>query len=338
LDAIPQPGESLPKISGTVSQAWSLAEFIRNVYQDMLGILVNSPDKKIVFSPELPEKISQIKFKIPLPESAIFIHLIKNSDQLNEIMFHYVHGRVDYNFEVKYPSPISGKKISFQVTLQPKTIRRIGVDFIDQPRVLLDDQKIDWQWDELAISTEKLPRLQFADPVLAENLKCFQPPPFPLLSGEQISRKNSDAKQLFDVADTAFDDRGLTGNYAYPQNAQFEDGIFDLTRFQLFEDDTGYFFRLKFRNLVQPGWHPEYGFQLTFVAIAINQPWQKGGGNLVPRNANYQLPADFQYHRLLLIGGSMQIEDDRGEVVAAYRPSDVRFPLGNIGTKTIEFA
>jgi len=337
LDAIPLSGELLPKISGTVSQAWSIAEFIRNVYQDMLGISLNNPKNTILFSPNLPEKLSQIKFKLPLPGSEIFIQILKKSDHCTKLSVHYVHGNRDWQFDAQYPL-FDNSKMAFRVMLQPHTLREIHLFFGEQPQVLLDGKIIDWQWHEPDVKTENLPRLQFAEPALVENLNCFLPPPFPLLSGEQISRKNPDATQVVDSADPAFDDRGITGNYVYPQNAQFEDGIFDLTRFQLFEDESEYYFRLTLRNLVQPGWHPEYGFQLTFIAIAIHQPWQKGGEKMVPRNANYQLPTDYQYHRLLLIGGGLQIEDDRGEVVAAYRPSDVRFPLGNIGTKTIEFA
>ncbi|HEB85134.1 MAG TPA: hypothetical protein ENI92_09065, partial [Bacteroidetes bacterium] len=38
LDAVPREGEDYPRLSGTVSQAWSLAEFLRTWYQDYLGL------------------------------------------------------------------------------------------------------------------------------------------------------------------------------------------------------------------------------------------------------------------------------------------------------------
>lgn len=38
IDAAPKPGQSDPELSGTFTQAWSLAEYLRNFYQDFLGV------------------------------------------------------------------------------------------------------------------------------------------------------------------------------------------------------------------------------------------------------------------------------------------------------------
>src|SRR5207249_115343 len=46
VDAAPRPGEPEPRLSGTYSQAWSLAEFIRNFYQSYLGITVRETEPR----------------------------------------------------------------------------------------------------------------------------------------------------------------------------------------------------------------------------------------------------------------------------------------------------
>lgn len=53
LDALPGPGGE-PKPSGTFSQAWSVAEFERNGFQDYLGFRPDLPANRLLFVPALP--------------------------------------------------------------------------------------------------------------------------------------------------------------------------------------------------------------------------------------------------------------------------------------------
>jgi hypothetical protein len=39
-----------------VSQAWNLAEFIRNVYDDYLGVRINALEKRIALRPRIPKR------------------------------------------------------------------------------------------------------------------------------------------------------------------------------------------------------------------------------------------------------------------------------------------
>jgi len=51
------------RLSGTYSQAWSLAEFIRSMYQDYFGISVDIPSKAIRIQPKLPAELSSVEFE-----------------------------------------------------------------------------------------------------------------------------------------------------------------------------------------------------------------------------------------------------------------------------------
>jgi carbohydrate-binding DOMON domain-containing protein len=98
---------------------------------------------------------------------------------------------------------------------------------------------------------------------------------------------------------------------------------------------------LTFKALSDPGWHPEYGFQLTYVAIAISEDTTGGTGKqVVPHNAHYRLDSRYAYEKLLLIGGGVQLEDTTGKVIVAYIPvpGDEAKPLGNTRTGNISFA
>lgn len=59
MDAIPEDGKTQPRLSGAVSQAWSLAEYIRNFYQDYLGIRPDAHANALYLLPALPEKITR---------------------------------------------------------------------------------------------------------------------------------------------------------------------------------------------------------------------------------------------------------------------------------------
>ncbi len=52
-DAQPHPGDALPRLTGTVSQAWTLAEFVRSAFEDYAGVSYDAPDRMVV-EPRLP--------------------------------------------------------------------------------------------------------------------------------------------------------------------------------------------------------------------------------------------------------------------------------------------
>ena len=41
---------------------------------------------------------------------------------------------------------------------------------------------------------------------------------------------------------------------------------------------------------------------------------------------------------IIFIGGGLQVEDDQGKILLAYRPQDIRYPLGDIKKREITFA
>lgn len=337
LDALPKPGNEKPDISGTISQAWSLAEYIRNVYQDVLGVRPDMMNKKIVFTPKLPGKIEFAKFKIPLKSEDIEVSIKDAKNQQPEICIDYLSGKRFIEFEIEYPLKLN-RKIAFLATIEPGKRKEIKIKENGKINISIGGETGQFRIIPDSIQKNEKPVLAFAVPELAANLKCLQPPPYPLLTGEQITEQNSEAPLLYDETDAKFDDTGPTNKYIYPQSSSFKKGIFDLTNFQLSKDDRNYYFYLRFRKLVQPGWHPEYGFQLTFVGIAINQDEKKVGKREVGRNANYELPESYAYDKIIFIGGGIQIEDEKKSVIAAYRPSDTRFPIGDVKSGEIKFA
>ncbi len=83
-------------------------------------------------------------------------------------------------------------------------------------------------------------------------------------------------ERLFYASDPAGDDRG-DGNYSYP-NDRFEAGVFDLTAFEVFADDTQVYFRLAFAALGPPVSYRPGGER--FVPGAVIAVDRRRGGRL----------------------------------------------------------
>ena len=168
-------------------------------------------------------------------------------------------------------------------------------------------------------------------------------PRHPLIQHTVIRSTNPLARPFCRAADPAGDDTGTVSGtrYSYPGNRAFAEGCFDLRALDIRVDSAKAYFRLQLTSLANPGWHPEYGFQLTYLAMAVDIDGRDGtGADRVGQNANWTIPDRRGYERLILIGGGVRILDSAGTIIAEYipLPEDVADPLGNAGAGTIEFA
>ncbi|MCX8028881.1 MAG: GH116 family glycosyl hydrolase [Brevinematales bacterium] len=79
IDAIPQQNGRI-KLSGTYSQAWSVAEINRAWYQGFIGFNPRLSQNKIIFSPNLPRDIRDIKASLKFGKEEYLDVEIKNSE------------------------------------------------------------------------------------------------------------------------------------------------------------------------------------------------------------------------------------------------------------------
>lgn len=338
LDAAPRPGESEPALSGTFSQAWNLAEFVRNFYDDYLGVRIARYDHTITLRPRLPQALGNVSATLNLNGRAVPLEISTNT----EPQVISIDGR---NLRVGGKAVIeltagSGYIVRTSLTLPPRG--RVTLAMADTTAtVLINDRPA-------AVSTrvvapkhyEYLEQLEYAVPQVGPDLRSWKGPDHTILVLDQVRAINDSAEVLFSADDPVGDDTG-NGSYSYPANPHFVPGCLDMTSFTVRHDDRNAYFRLQFRALANPGWHPEYGFQLTFAAIAIDTNGVTGlGRSDVPHNAMHMLDPRHAYERLILVGGGVQVEDSSGTVLAAYlpRPADVRDPIGNAAAGTITFA
>ncbi|MBI3194850.1 MAG: hypothetical protein HYZ34_10355 [Ignavibacteriae bacterium] len=175
---------------------------------------------------------------------------------------------------------------------------------------------------------------------MKSNLASLKGPTHTMLSNSDIKRESNQAKILFDASDPENDDTG-SGGFIYPQTPYLQPKSLDITHFTVSADEKNVFFKLQFDNLSNPGWHPEYGFQLTYIAVAIdkdNKP--HSGQTIVGMNSNFVLKINDAFEQIVFVGGGVRLVDAKGKIIAEHIPvsGDEKNPLGNVLTKTIEFS
>lgn len=319
------------RLSGTVSQAWSLGEYLRVFYQDILG-----------FRPHVGE---DNQLSLTLRPRLI--------GALTDVTFTgYAFGD---SFAVRYADEADvfiigvereqGNALSLAVNLQ------MG-DMTHQIRG-------QWQSDELQLRFEKSMRqwtvpesfthqevtsavFQYADSAVAMcvidtnlDVPVLAGPGHRLLSGREVIPTGAAGTLILDKTDPAGDDGGPRGVFTYPRNQQFQPGIADITRMRIWENETALEFELTFENLVDPGWHPEYGYQLTFAAVGLDAG--ADGLRQVGKNAGVDFPGSFTANRILYISGGIQVVAESGAILAEYMPGDESGAIGNVLHKTVRF-
>ncbi len=332
LDAMPRRGAAEPNLSGTVSQAWSLAEFLRTTYQDFLGIrpvlVPNRIEPFWLFDPRVPKSWGRVEARVTLEGTPVMVTMQNYGDSVS---------------------------IMLRAESEPK--KSIGIKAFDSKNgitgflggtepVHLVYRKSDSTAFADKIPTAKLPmnswpydrgnqEIALAKPITRRNFPCLRKPDWDVLSAKEALRRSQNSKLLFSKTDDEGDDIG-SGTFTYPLDENFKPGILDLTGFELHEDKKSYFFTLQFKNLVQPGWHPEYGFQLTFTALCLHNG--KGKRTNVGANSNYMISDSNSATRIIYVGGGIRVEDENGNRLAEFTPREPHDALGDTSIRTINFS
>lgn len=341
LDAHPRKKDNEPKLSGTFSQAWSLAEFIRSFYQDYLGVSIDVSSNLIRINPKLPHEITTATFSQRIGKGSVTIHYAAQGDTMHVTVTPVGLTKV-YHVSYLYVFD-NGNAVSAPVELSPNIVLRlvhtdstltiyrngVGVSFgPNNSKIFLKNFS----------DKKNFPSIALAHPDLHRNYPVLRGPSYPLLTNEDVRKNNTKATLLWDASDPVGDDTGSGGTYQYPTNPAFKPGILDITNATFRYDDQYLYCSLKFANLSDPGWHPEYGFQLTLAAIAIDRGL--GGSRTIGLHSQYVLDSTMSYDRLIVVGGGIRLLDDTGAILCEYlpRPDDVTNPIGNIPDHSVVFS
>ena len=341
LDAMPRQGEGGPRLSGAFSQAWSLAEFVCTFYQDYLGLSVDATSHSIRINPKLPEELGNVSYNFRIGDSYIAASYSILGDSVRVVLqpsTAIVPSSVHYLWVLR-----NGDAAYLNTTLSPAgnlVIAHSKLAYsVESAGAVISSSRDSSVWYLKNFSTRSaFAGLELARPVFDPGIPSLRGPGYPMLSLEDVRASNSSARILFERNDETGDDKGSSGSYQYPANTNFKPGILDIIHASARFDSTNAYFSLVFRNLTNPGWHPEYGFQLTLAAIAIHR--SASGTTHIVANSGYTLDEAYCYDRLITVGGGVRVTDEKGGVICEYlpRPGDEKNPIGNIARNSIEFS
>jgi len=340
LDAHPR-STTEPRLSGTYSQAWSLAEFIRSMYQDYFGISVDIPSKAIRIQPKLPAELSSVEFEQRIGTASAKISYRRSNEK---VIITIIPKNLKEQFRVNYlwvypngdavVSPVDllpGKTVTIEHTLSTFMVsydKKKTIAERNSPKIFLRNFSDKKYFADLSL----------AKPDVHHDFPVLRGPSHPLLPHSVVRANNPSASLLAEASDPEGDDHGATGTFQYPLSQHFKKGILDITHAAFWYDEKNLYCTLSFVQLYDPGWHPEYGFQLTLAALAINT----GNGEqiTVGANSSFQLDSSRAYNRLILVGGGVRVLDGTGKILCEYIPrqEDAVNPIGNVRGKSIEFA
>ncbi|MBS1272141.1 MAG: hypothetical protein MAGBODY4_01280 [Candidatus Marinimicrobia bacterium] len=330
----PDPNQPVD-LSGTFSQAWSLAEYLRNWHQDYFGIHPNAFAGRLTLEPQLPEDVVKVRTSVSVGQSEVRIRYIAEADSFRFLLRN--SGKpIDIQLKVRKDDTEFTLSQPFRLA---KTEEPVEVSFsYEAQKYVLNGLPLKTRKEKSAYPKSAVEPLRFVTPELRDDLPALQGPDYPLLKGKDATANNIDARTILDVSDPIGDDLGPEQKYQYPADPNFEDGIFDITNFQVLYDEEYVYFDMKFDNLVQPGWHPEYGFQLTYVAIGIHTG-ENAGTTTFGQNAVYELPPGVEPMQFVLyIGGGYRLVNADGEIIVEYRPAETGFPMADLLEKRIHIA
>ena len=314
LEPVLRPKTSHLQISGTVSQAWNLAEFQRNLIQDLIGYRPVAGKNAFILSPRLPAGFGLIEARLPFKDRFLEIILSEKGD------------RISLQLESPFKETIKGiVQLSLSETKIPVTLSKQMPTFRTTLPIPVTERKEEF-WPFAVIPSEA-------------EFKVLANPGYEILKPDQVVyAMPSDAQTLVMAADMLFDDFGQNKKYVYPQNPVFKPGIADIASFKVQDMYDAWGFVINMRNLTDPGWHPEYGFQLTFLALAVgSEDSTEKSVRDIGRSSNYRLTENRSFKRLIFVGGGVEIRNASGKRLAQFIPQKPAHALGFVGQRQIRF-
>ncbi len=327
-DALPHAGNEFPRWSGTFSQAWSNAEYLRVMYERYLGARVTQEAQPVIeFAPHLPAALDRLAASVRTSSGRLHIAVERESSGKLRCTF-----TSSATTPILLRSPAGDERGSGPVWRSGKSFGDVLLPPGGKLEITLQNAK--------AAGSAFARNFRFAEQSDPAGYTALAPPDHPMLPDDEVTARNESAPQLCSVSDPSNDDTGPEGGFTYPRNLLFKAGILDLLSADVRADEDRLFFTIRMRALTQPGWHPEYGFQLTMLAIAVDR--RRSGSEAAAReighNSGYVLPEDAGYTHLVLVGGGIEVRDASGTILAAYIPETSAGAFGDVRNGEIRFS
>ncbi len=308
LNAHPHPGEDEPRLGGAPVQPWTLAEFIRNAYQDYAGVGYRSGNT-VVLEPHLPEAWGETTVTFRLGDGTVRARMQQSGGELS----------VSLVSSGRLPRGATARVRAFgQVKAVP--LARVEGDTLvvgDSAAVTISPGAITLNGEETPADSSYAPPeaaagLAFAEPEIRDEYPVMrQVKRSRVLGPAQVSRTNPLAIPILAWTDPDGDDWGTTATYTYPTT--IPERTLDVSYLEITQDDSTQYVRIELADVADP---EALGFQPALVALAFDT--EEGGKTEVGRNSGYVFPKSNGYEFIVFVGDGLRIEDAKGRVLGEF--------------------
>jgi hypothetical protein len=171
-----QTSDGSLRLSGTYSQAWSVSEFVRNFYQDYLGLKPDMTQRQIVVAPRLPAELSEVRFVVHVGDGERIEGCFEQNAPVKRFSFtgSKIEGHITIVLQLLNP----GWEV-FEAHIPLENGKTTVVHLTDPLQMRLD---ADGREVQMRRTGSKIPKpdkgLGFQEPHLRPDLKALQMPDF----------------------------------------------------------------------------------------------------------------------------------------------------------------
>ena len=315
----PTEANALPSVGGAPLQPWSLAGYLRGVYEGLVGAEYAAADT-LVIAPRLPEAWGETTVRMRLGGGHVTLALDGDAEGLEA----RVTPEGDLSERATLVVEAAGRRVpvslarsegdTLVVAREPFTVElsASGAE-VDGDEVPSASARPLGDWSAFAFAQ---PEIRDEYPVMRaiENRRELGP--------GLIVRDNPRASVVLTQTDPDGDDWGATSTFTYPTGLPA--GVLDATYMEVARDDSTTYFRAEFTNLGSTAG--------TMVAFVLDT--EEGGAERVGRGADYAFPEDRGYEYVVFVGDGLVVEDDAGREVGRLDGQSVF----DLATGSLQFA
>jgi len=86
FDAVPRHGEALPRAAGLQMSLTGMAEFVRSIYQDYLGVRVDAIARQMWIQPKLPDEMRHVDFTVNVGAYPVHGRYVRDNESARVIL------------------------------------------------------------------------------------------------------------------------------------------------------------------------------------------------------------------------------------------------------------
>ncbi|MCF6239512.1 MAG: hypothetical protein L3J79_12005, partial [Candidatus Marinimicrobia bacterium] len=207
------PREGVTRLSGTFTQAWSIAEYLRSFYQDILGIQPDLSRSTVRIAPRLLAGMEQISFRVPVGLDTWDIEYAVTETSFDIAINRSLDLAINLSFELIFNGTLPRLQLLWdQQNIHLRYEKQMGQWTIpgNYPDYQATNKTIEIAMNSLAFCVLDTTR----------DIPVLKGPQHRLLDETEVIAHGERFSTWLKMIDPAGDDRGDPGHYVYPSNPQ----------------------------------------------------------------------------------------------------------------------